>query len=89
MKNIFSVISCVFFLFGCQKPSGRWEVVKETPVFKKADEADEIHYVLEKGEVCALGVEQVVKVFMYRQVSCPKGEGWIRYDGGYPVRRID
>ena len=89
MKSLFSAVSCLFLLFGCQKPSGRWEALEQIPVFKKADEADEIKYVLEKGEVCALGAEQIVKVFMYRQVSCRKGKGWIRYDDGYPLRKID
>ena len=34
--------------------------------------------------ICALGREQVVKAFMYREVNCARGRGWILYEAGYP-----
>ncbi|WP_169803998.1 hypothetical protein [Herbaspirillum rubrisubalbicans] len=56
-------------------------------VFKAADEADEPAFLLRQGETYALGREQIVKAFMYREVSCPQGKGWIIYEAGYPFVR--
>ncbi len=74
-------------LFGCSKPEGRWRATQDVTVFKAADEADEVAFTLRKGETCALGREQVVKAFMYREVNCRQGRGWILYEAGYPFAR--
>lgn len=89
MKGPILILFSLIFMAGCQKPSGKWEAQKDVAVFKDANEADKLKYTIKKGEVCALGREQVVKVFMYREVSCDKGDGWLVYKGGYPFEKID
>ncbi|MCP1576858.1 MULTISPECIES: hypothetical protein [Herbaspirillum] len=86
MKNLLLLLS-VLSLPGCSQPEGTWQATQDVTVFKAADEADEPAFLLRKGETCALGREQIVKAFMYREVSCPQGKGWIIYEAGYPFVR--
>lgn len=71
---------------GCQKPSGQWEALRDVPVFKDANDADELKYVVKKGEVCALGKERIAKEYMYREIRCDQGEGWIAKESQYPFK---
>ncbi len=89
MKRLLLIFVCMTMLPGCKRPEGRWEALKDVPVFKDADEADALKFILPKVDICALGEEQVVKAFMYRKVECSQGTGWIAYEGGYPFRKID
>lgn len=83
MKLLLPIL-CTLSLFGCSKPEGRWQATQDVSVFKAADEGDEAAFTLRRGETCALGREQVVKAFMYREVNCAQGRGWILYEAGYP-----
>ena len=86
MKLLLPIL-CTLSLLGCSKPEGRWRATQDVSVFKAADEADEVAFILRKGEPCALGREQVVKAFMYREVNCAQGRGWTLYEAGYPFAR--
>lgn len=83
MKLLLPIL-CTLSLLGCSKPEGRWRATQDVSVFKAADEADEVAFTLRRGETCALGREQVVKAFMYREVNCAQGRGWLLYEAGYP-----
>lgn len=89
MKKLFLTLSCLVLLAGCERPSGRWRAIEDVPVFKDADEANQLEFTVEKGGVCALGHERAVKVFMYKQISCDRGVGWVMYSNGYPFEKID
>ena len=80
------VFATTFYLYSRH---GRWETLENTQVFKEANEADALKFVLRKGSTCALGAERVVKAFMYREIECSQGTGWIAYEGGYPLRKVD
>jgi len=58
-------------------------------VFIAADETDKPAFIARLGERCALGKELVVKAFMYREIACQQGKGWILYQSGYPFIRED
>lgn len=88
MKNI-SPFILALLLVGCEKPSGKWEATQDVSVFKEANDADELKFVVQKGEICALGREQIAKAFMYREVHCDAGSGWIINSGGYPFKKIE
>jgi hypothetical protein len=83
------LVSLACLLLGCQKPGGRWRATEDVTVFKDANEANELQYIVKKGDVCALGKERVVKVFMYREIVCGQLEGWVMYDRGYPFEKMD
>ena len=89
MKAFLLSLLCMVMLPGCQQPDGTWEALENIPVFKEANEADALKFVLRKGSTCALGAERVVKAFMYREIECSQGTGWIAYEGGYPLRKVD
>lgn len=89
MKKLLLVLSSLVVLLGCEKPGGRWRALEDVPVFKDANEEDQFKFTVEKGEICALGQERVVKVFMYKEISCDKGRGWVMYSKGYPFEKID
>jgi hypothetical protein len=89
MKKFLLLFFCMAMLSGCKKPDGKWEALQDVPVFKEADETDELKFILRKGDICALGEERIVKAFMYRKIECSQGTGWITYQGGYPLKKID
>ncbi len=89
MKAILLALLCMTLLPSCKKPEGKWEALEDVRVFKEADEADELKFIVEKGGICELGGERVVKSFMYREIACNQGTGWIAYEGGYPFRKMD
>lgn len=76
-------------LCACSKPEGTWRAMQDTPVFTPADEADRPAFIARLGERCALGKELVVKAFMYREIVCQQGKGWILYQSGYAFIRED
>ena len=78
------LLTATLLLHGCSKPEGKWHATQDVPVFRAADEADEVAFVVRKGETCALGRAQIVKAFMYREAACAQGKGWILYEAGYP-----
>ncbi|UWE17981.1 hypothetical protein [Herbaspirillum huttiense] len=77
----------VSFLCACTRTDGTWQATQDVQVFKAADEADEMVFIARQVERCALGREQVVKAFMYREIACQQGQGWIPYQSGYPFVR--
>ena len=89
MKSLLLPILFMALLPGCKKPDEQWEALEDVPVFKEANEADEVKFILNKKATCALGEERVAKAFMYRKVECSQGTGWIVYKGGYPFKRVD
>lgn len=76
-------------LLACSKPGGTWRAIQDVQVFKAPDEADELAFIVRQGGRCTLGQEQVAKAFMYRELTCPQGKGWILYQAGYPFVRED
>jgi len=74
-------------LCACSKPEGTWRATQHTPVFTAADETDKPAFIVRRSEQRALGRELVVKAFMYREIACQQGQGWILYQSGYPFVR--
>lgn len=70
-------------LSACDKPeeffpTGRWEVLQREDVYENNDHPLKVAFVLEKGEICSISPKVLIRKDMgYRQVSCPKGSGWI------------
>lgn len=89
MRKFALILFCTLFAFGCQKPAGRWRALEDVSVFCDANEANEIKFTVKKGDICALGQERVVKIFMYKEIACDQGNGWIMYSNGYPFEKLD
>jgi hypothetical protein len=89
MKTKLIALFSTLFLLGCEKPSGKWQALKDTPVFNEAEDLEETKYTVKMGEICALGREQVAKIYMYRQVKCAQGKGWIMYEGSYAFQKLE
>lgn len=83
------MFACVLCLVGCENPSGQWQALKDVAVVGSAEDLEEPIYIVKKGELCALGREQVAKIYMYRQVECIQGKGWVMYEGDYPFHKIE
>jgi hypothetical protein len=59
-------------------PVGRWEVTEREEVYKENDHPLAIAFTLEKGEICAISDQVLIRKDMgYRKVSCAQGSGWI------------
>lgn len=70
-------------LAGCSdEPHGQWVAKKRIEVLKEKGNLDSIAFFLEEGEICALSDKwHVLKEMRYKEVSCPKGRGWITSSG--------
>jgi hypothetical protein len=88
MNAVFSIVASLLLL-GCQQPAGRWEALSDVRVFEEANDADKLKFILSKGEICSLGREQIAKAFMYREIRCAQGTGWVIYEGGYPFKELE
>ncbi|RBL87887.1 hypothetical protein DDE05_00485 [Streptomyces cavourensis] len=53
-------------------------MISPTEVFAKDDDQMDIKFLLEIGEVCALGDDwSHQKSYCYKKVQCDKGIGWV------------
>lgn len=60
------------------EPEGRWEATSRVEVYEKNDHPLTVIFIVEKGEVCAMSKQMLIRKDMgYSQVSCAKGRGWI------------
>ena len=80
-------MSLLTLLSACQQPSGKWVALQDTNVYKHPDDADVIIFSVKKGDVCALGQERMAKIYLYREIKCKQGVGWISYP--YPFKLVE
>ena len=58
-------------------PKGRWKVMERVAIYNNSDHPLTVKFFAEKGEVCAISEEAVVRKDLgYKKVSCAKGVGW-------------
>ena len=90
MKTIRIILLVILAsMLGCQKDDGPKALVatKTVPVYKthEGDALQEI-FKLNPGDQCAVGREEVEKVFGYLEVVCPgKGYGWVIKGSDYKI----
>lgn len=90
MKTI-RIISLIFLvlILGCQKDHGpRALVATKTVSVYKTHEGDALQEIfkLSPGDQCAVGREEVEKVYGYLEVVCPgKGYGWVVKGSDYKL----
>jgi hypothetical protein len=89
--KITRIVTLLFLasMLGCQKDHGpRALVAKKTMSVYKTHEGDAQQEIfkLSPGDQCAVGREEVEKVYGYVEVVCPKkGYGWVEMSSDYEI----
>jgi hypothetical protein len=89
--KITRIVTLLFLvsMLGCQKEHGPRALVatKTVSVYKTYEGDSEIEiFKLAPGDQCAVGREEIEKVFGYLEVVCPgKGYGWVAMSSDYVI----
>lgn len=77
ITNTTRIISAIALTACSYEPTGQWEAMDTVDIYKNSDHPLIVAFVLEKGEICAVSEEMIIRKDLgYTQVSCAKGRGW-------------
>jgi hypothetical protein len=78
MKNIIPLFCAIIMCACSEQPPELWIAKEDVPAYRsKSDSFDKIYFVIKPGDACVKLQEYMDKDFLYTELLCKKGQGWI------------